>query len=396
MDSPLVGHSSSNPPGIYPVHGERGILRYWDGREWAGGPAASIWSRSWGNLVDVVIATIVFTVMLFLFAIPASLAFPEPDTAGQNASFSIALLAAVLVGFVGYFALCYRFWGRTIGMVFAGIYIIHIPTGQERLPWGPSVIRALILCAGYICGLVWIIWLLITAASRAKQGPHDLAAKTGVLSSRVHAPPLTSSATPTPEASGEVTGKDSHKSLVDETLEEVSPDQTSGQLQASVTPEAQTPSSEPTEEPGSSTDSPSPASSSSNAMATIFISHASQDGAIAESLADALEAQGLDTWLASRDVSIGANYAAEIFQNLVNSDYLLVVLSPHSIESAHVRREVSIAIDRKVPVLPVSTDPSGELMANLPEDWQYWLNIAQVFRMTDESSTAIEIARRVK
>lgn len=35
-------------------------------------------------------------------------------------------------------------------------------------------------------------------------------------------------------------------------------------------------------------------------------------------------------------------------------------------------------------------------MANLPEDWQYWLNIAQVFRMNDEESTAAEIARRVK
>jgi hypothetical protein len=73
-----------------------------------------------------------------------------------------------------------------------------------------------------------------------------------------------------------------------------------------------------------------------------------------------------------------------------------MALSPHSIESARVRRGVSIAIDRKVPVLPVSADPSGELMANPPEDWQYWLDVAQVFRMTHEASTAAEIARRVK
>ena len=58
-------------------------------------------------------------------------------------------------------------------------------------------------------------------------------------------------------------------------------------------------------------------------------------------------------------------------------------------------REVSIVIDRKVPVLPVSIDPTGELMANPPVDWQYWLNIAQVLRLTDEGSAAVEIARRV-
>ena len=386
MDDLSKPDPASMPRGIYPIDNEPGALGYWDGRDWFGGPVASIGARCWGNALDVVLASILFFVLFLLFAIPVPTT-DGPDPVANPSGMTIAFFAALLLGFVGYFVLSYRLWGRTIGMQAAGTYIIHLPSGQEKLPWGPALIRALVLSAGYFCGLLWLIWLLITATSKTKQGPHDVAAKTAVLSSRV---PSAAPRQPAAEAEGQSDRFGTH--VAPNALVHGDP----------VAPPESADLSIPLARPGY-TEIPAPsdplpdANSSRDANpAMIFISHASEDGETAQGLAAALEAQGLNTWLASRDVSIGANYAAEIFQNLVNSDYLLVVLSPNSIESAHVRREVSIAIDRKVPVLPVSTDPTGELMANLPEDWQYWLNIAQVFRMTDEDSTAIEIARRVK
>ena len=363
------------PRGIYPIDNEPATLRYWDGRAWFGGPVASIGARCWGNALDVVLAFIIFFVLFILFAIPVP-STEGPDPVANQTGMTIAFFAALLFGFVGYFVLSYRLWGRTIGMQAAGTYIIHVPSGQEKLPWGPALIRALVLSAGYICGLLWLIWLLITATSKTKQGPHDAAAKTAVLSSRV------------PSAAQRVAAPASPSTY--ETQDSASAAEPAAPMASAAAAET------PAVEPAPTSIPPLGAPTQGASSATIFISHASEDGPVAQSLAAALEAQGINTWLASRDVSIGANYAAEIFQNLVSSNYLLVVLSPNSIESAHVRREVSIAIDRKVPVLPVSTDPTGELMANLPEDWQYWLNIAQVFRMTDEDSTAIEIARRVK
>ena len=135
MDSPLVGHPSSNPPGIYPVHGERGVLGYWDGREWTGGPVASTSNRIWGNVVDVFLASIIFALVLGVFAIPVPRS-NDPEATPDPALMNVAVLSAIIVGFGGYFAVSYRLWGRTLGMVMSGTRLVHIPSGEHRLPWG--------------------------------------------------------------------------------------------------------------------------------------------------------------------------------------------------------------------------------------------------------------------
>ena len=135
MDSPLVGHPSSNPPGIYPVHGERGVLGYWDGREWTGGPVASTSNRIWGNVVDVFLASIIFALVLGVFAIPVPRS-NDPEATPDPALMNVAVLSAIIVGFGGYCAVSYRLWGRTLGMVMSGTRLVHIPSGEHRLPWG--------------------------------------------------------------------------------------------------------------------------------------------------------------------------------------------------------------------------------------------------------------------
>lgn len=128
----------------------------------------------------------------------------------------------------------------------------------------------------------------------------------------------------------------------------------------------------------------------------VFISHAASDGAFADALSLALQAEAIRTWRASRDVQVGANYAESIVKAVYQAQWLVVILSPEGIASPHVRREVSIAIDRNVPILPISVDPTGELMATLPVDWTYWLSLAQVVRASDAAGTASEIARRLR
>jgi len=127
----------------------------------------------------------------------------------------------------------------------------------------------------------------------------------------------------------------------------------------------------------------------------VFISHATEDRESTQVLASELESRGVRTWLAYRDVGVGSNYAEEIVKAIVGADYLLVVLSESAIESPHIRREVTIGIDRGIPLLPVNMSESEDFMWTLPVDWTYWLSLAQVMRHTDEASTASELARRI-
>jgi len=424
-------------------------------------------------LLDVLLALLVFVTTFLVLAVVAALgvaiAFSgapgdsAAESARTDATLTACLWIALVISFVGYFAVSYRFWGRTVGMWAAGLSLVHIPSGATRLRWGAALARSLALCLSYaLCGLLWIVYLVVTAASDTRRGPHDRVAKTGVLTSRVGVPrsPIVRSAIP---ASGLVSidlqlrgGSNFRATSLEYSLDEqhwvplksssastsitisglsdplptvlwlrglngFGPGPATRIVPVAAAPSAPGPSSRhganessqvaadpaPSNEVRAVETEPAVVGSPSRSFddghtsdaqpsqPRVFISHASLDDRLALTLAQALEAQGMRTWIASRDVAVGANYAAEIFQGLTQSDYLLVLLSQSSIESAHVRREVSIAIDRKVPVLPVSTDSTGELMANLPEDWQYWLNIAQVVRMTDEASTAAEIAKRV-
>jgi len=75
---------------------------------------------------------------------------------------------------------------------------------------------------------------------------------------------------------------------------------------------------------------------------------------------------------------VGDNYAAQIYEAISSSSHLLVLLSPASVASNHVKREVNIAIDRDITVLPLVINDNADFMLDLPTDWKYWLGVVQV------------------
>lgn len=129
---------------------------------------------------------------------------------------------------------------------------------------------------------------------------------------------------------------------------------------------------------------------------SIVISHANQDADLASSMADALERESLNCWLASRDVPVGSNFAEEIYRAISRADFLLVLLSPESISSPHVKREVNMAIDKGVTLLPVLLGHHSEFMGTLPDDWNYWLSLAQFVTFTDTATTVSRIAKEIR
>ena len=175
MDSD--GATVTEAPGIYPGPGSATGLRYWNGTEWDPRPVARTWTRVWCNVIDNVLASIVWIVLAFILLIP----FVLLDPSGDNPLGGGISILSLIVGFVGYFSVSYRLWGRTPGMMLGRLYVVHIPSGQSRLTWGTAIGRSAGLILGYACGIFTLIWLVSTASSRTKQGPHDNWARTGVL-----------------------------------------------------------------------------------------------------------------------------------------------------------------------------------------------------------------------
>jgi TolB-like protein len=108
------------------------------------------------------------------------------------------------------------------------------------------------------------------------------------------------------------------------------------------------------------------------AEAGVFISYASQDATIANALVDALEREGLQCWVAPRDVTPGAQYADEIVRAINESDVLVLILSERSAASAHVGREIERASSKGRRIVSVRTDATP-----LPRALEYFLSESQ-------------------
>ena len=85
----------------------------------------------------------------------------------------------------------------------------------------------------------------------------------------------------------------------------------------------------------------------------VFISHASDDAAAALSICGQLEALGLRSWMAPRDIAPGAHYAESIIDALERSAAVVVLLSPAALRSPHVLREIERAVSLRRTLLPV-------------------------------------------
>jgi len=127
----------------------------------------------------------------------------------------------------------------------------------------------------------------------------------------------------------------------------------------------------------------------------LFVSHASEDGQAAVDVTADLERNGVGTWLATRDIQVGENYAAQIYNAIVDCSHLLVLLSPASVASVHVQREVNLALDQGKSILPVVVSTNADFMATLPAEWKYWLGVVQVVPYSGSSHAVSVLLRSI-
>jgi TolB-like protein len=118
---------------------------------------------------------------------------------------------------------------------------------------------------------------------------------------------------------------------------------------------------------------PQPATGSpSVAEAKVFISYASRDKAVADTIVAALEHAGITCWIAPRDVMAGAFYADAIVHAIDSASSLVLILSKDGAHSHHVLRELERAASKRRPVITLKIDTEP-----LPAAFEYFLNTSQ-------------------
>jgi hypothetical protein len=107
----------------------------------------------------------------------------------------------------------------------------------------------------------------------------------------------------------------------------------------------------------------------------LFVSYSQPDREAAFTLVQRLEARGISVWIAPRDVSPSADWAAEIIDAIASARLMVLVFSGSSNDSGQVRREVERAVHKQLPILPFRIEdvlPSKSLEYFLSA--QHWMD----------------------
>lgn len=122
---------------------------------------------------------------------------------------------------------------------------------------------------------------------------------------------------------------------------------------------------------------PPPALPSTEGRCRVFVSFAGLDRGVAQELVTRLEAAGITSFFAPRDIPSGANFAVEIVRAIASCDVVVVLLSAAALGSPHVRREVSLSIDERRQLLPFAVSEL-DFTTLASTEWSYWLSAVQV------------------
>jgi hypothetical protein len=90
----------------------------------------------------------------------------------------------------------------------------------------------------------------------------------------------------------------------------------------------------------------------------VIISYSSLDKPTADAICAGLEMRGIRCWIAPRDILPGVNYQEAIIDAITSSKIMVLIYSSHANESPHVIREATIAMSKKVIIIPFRLDNS--------------------------------------
>ena len=88
-----------------------------------------------------------------------------------------------------------------------------------------------------------------------------------------------------------------------------------------------------------------------------FVSYSNKDEGLVRQHLQLLRARGIACWFAPERVPGGEDFAKLVEQAIAQSTIVLLIATRNAIDSREVMRELVLADDRKVPVVPLLLDP---------------------------------------
>ncbi|MBI3965747.1 MAG: AAA family ATPase [Chloroflexi bacterium] len=124
-------------------------------------------------------------------------------------------------------------------------------------------------------------------------------------------------------------------------------------------------------------------------MSDVFISYVEEDADVVEPLAQALTESGYSCWHYRRDSTPGTSYLTQITDAISGAKVVLLVLSPQTLDSFQVDKEINYAHECNKPFLPVVRDLAwGEFQRRRPT-WHMAIGTTVAIPLPTEGITAL-------
>ncbi|MBI3966998.1 MAG: AAA family ATPase [Chloroflexi bacterium] len=124
-------------------------------------------------------------------------------------------------------------------------------------------------------------------------------------------------------------------------------------------------------------------------MADIFISYVEEDADVALALAGGLTQAGYSCWYYQRSSLPGPSYLLQITEAIAQAQVVLLVLSPRTLESHQVDKEIHYAHECAKPFLPITRNLAwGEFQQRRPT-WRMAIGTATAIAVPPEGASAI-------
>src|ERR1700728_89988 len=113
----------------------------------------------------------------------------------------------------------------------------------------------------------------------------------------------------------------------------------------------------------------------------IFVSYVEEDGDVAHEIAKHLEAHGYSSWYYERDCPAGADYFEETFKAISDCEAMAIIISPRSLPSDQITREIVRAVEANKATLPLLLDLTHDEYTHRRPGWKQAMAAANATRI---------------